>query len=1195
MAPFSRRALGISALYGLLSVVFSLPFDAAQHVEYRRLPFWMWQYPHAAILSPAWLLSAVLPPSWAVDINLVLHCWIALLGMHLLLTRAVGLSFLPLVAFAASLFTLGGAMALHVAAGDAAFLPLCSLPLAAFLIYRTTQAGAVRDALSAAAILALAIYDGGLEAAPIAAIAIVAWTACLAIAGRDWRPLAIAVVTAACAAAYAGPKLVPALDFLTGDRSPAAAAVLHPDRTTPDMLWRAYTDASLGTDANVSGAQRRGWWEYGNYVGLLALILIGVGLLWPLLVPSTAHRSFAVMLALMAVWFLLLSAGEFSSLAPAPQLSSLPLLSSVRSYSEYTIAFAFFAALAVGAAGRDAIRRTQAASGWRIALTVVCALATAQLLIVNRQRFRDARPQPPLAAVVAASSVEPLRVWTDGPAQISSVRTTFNGVRFSVIGGFAPSRVFLNQRYVPGWTSSAGPIVSDAQAGGRMAVQLAAGQTGSFSFSFVPPGLVTGLILLLAAAAVSVLAWNRRWTPVTYERAAHVPRGTAISYTARAEHVSKQLVLWSMLGAVFTRALLGGANQTTLLAIVAGAFVLARLASALREDVDGLVLASMFVAPAVFAHVWTHDGSVYSMYLAAGLLGAIWPQWSRTRWSLPSPWRVPLVAWALVAAVSWPIVALREVDFHPEITGILEMPNSFLDINARGAITIAADATAVLLLGILWADWLFQRYAADGARFRRAVIRPLIVAGSVSSAFAAYQLFVNPAFLNEGWAVFHRASGTMVDANGFGMAAVLCSCACIALLDRRRDASKRFLIAGCVLTSLGAWASGSRTALMAEVIALAFAASAVLRRTSDDERGRQRFRRRAVAIAAAAIVAVAVLWSLRNTGPVLRLGWIMPSASVASVVDFARQMLWVRFGYGPAAVEMIRSSPWFGVGVGSFQLIVGDYRFSHMGSGLPPDNAQNWIRHNLAELGLVGSLGWIVWAIVLLVALVRGSTPWRDRGAMILFGTLVGVVIVSQVGMPTQNPGVALLFWTFLFWFCATQSSNPPEAARRSNEGWKWAAAVVVVVTFAAGSLWTSLTLLRPPMRARRAGWNYDYGFYLPRETPAGEVFRWTKQDAVAVVPAQSREVKLTVWAEHIDANHPVMARVWHDDTLVIDAVLRDDRPVSTDVVIDKNPQWLMVRTYLDRTPPQPQPDFGLAVQWTFVGAPAAVTNVPVR
>lgn len=1193
MAPFSRRALGICALYGLLSLIFCLPFDAAQHVEYRRLPFWMWQYPQAAVLSPAWLLRAILPASWAIPINLVLHYWIAFVGMHLLLTRAIGLSFLPGVLAAASIFALSGAMALHVAAGDATFLPLCALPLALFFLYRTTRTGVVRDVCWTAAILALTIYDGGLQTLPIALMIVAAWAVCLAIGARDWRPLVLALVGVACAAAYAGPKLVPAVELMTIDRFPSAStSVLHPDRTTLDMLRHVYLDASVGPHAQVSGAQRHGWWEYGNYVGLLAAIGVVVSIVWPFVAPATPRRSFAIALALMAAWFLALSAGEFHPYAPAVMLSSL--FPSVRAYGPYTIGFALFGALALGAVIRGATTSLLATSPRRIAAGAVAALVVGQLLIVNHRHLREPALQPARPEVIQISNVDPLRIWIEGPARLSDEVTTFNSARFSVIGGFEPSRVFLNQRDMPGWRSSAGPILSQSVEG-PMYVQLAPGQTGTFTISFVPPGLATGVILFLVGVAASVLAWNRRLAPVSYEWAAAV-RPTAIGFAARAERASKTIVVWSMLAAVIMRALVGGTNETTLLVIVAASFALGRIGSRFVEDVEGLVLASMFVAPAVFARFWVRDSSVSSMYLAAALLGAIWTRWPRDRWSVPAQWRVPLAAWALVVAVSWPIVALREVDFHPEITGILEMPNSIVGISARGAIAMAADAAATLLLGILWLDWLFERYARHAPTFRRAVIVPFIACGCLASAIAAYQLFIDISFLNSGWDLFHRASGTMVDANAFGMAAVFCSCACLALVERRSGTSNRLMIGGFFLAAIGVWASGSRTALIAEVIALVFAARSVLHASSSDLHGPPRFRRRSLVVAAASVAAVVLLWMLRDTGPVLRLGWIVPSASVASVADFAKQMLWVRFGYGTAAIEMIRSSPWFGVGIGAFPLIVGDYPFSHLGTPLMPDNAQNWIRHNLAELGVVGSVAWVLWTIVLLVALFRRSAPWRRGSATIVAGAVVGVVVVSQFGMPTQNAGVAVAFWTFLFWLCSYRWPDAAPPAHVSNEKWKWIATTVLVALFAAGTLWTSLTTLRPPMRARRAGWNYDYGFYLPSKTPAGDVFRWTKQRAVAVIPAPNRAVKLTVWAEQIDPNHPVMARVWHDDQLVIDTVLHDHRPVSTDLVIDTNPQWLMIRTYLDRTLPEPpEPDQGLAVQWTFAGTSQVVTTGPVR
>src|SRR6266849_1793258 len=106
------------------------------------------------------------------------------------------------------------------------------------------------------------------------------------------------------------------------------------------------------------------------------------------------RRSFAVMLALMAVWFLVLSAGEFHPFAPAFGLAQLPLLSSFLVYGEYTIAFSLFAALALGAAGAHAARPLLGTPTRRIAFALVCAAAVGQLLIVNQRRLGDAALQP---------------------------------------------------------------------------------------------------------------------------------------------------------------------------------------------------------------------------------------------------------------------------------------------------------------------------------------------------------------------------------------------------------------------------------------------------------------------------------------------------------------------------------------------------------------------------------------------------------------------------------------------------------------------------------------------------------------------------------------------------------------------------------------------------------------------------------
>src|ERR1700730_3327923 len=131
----------------------------------------------------------------------------------------------------------------------------------------------------------------------------------------------------------------------------------------------------------------------------------------------------------------------------------------------------------------------------------------------------------------------------------------------------------------------------------------------------------------------------------------------------------------------------------------------------------------------------------------------------------------------------------------------------------------------------------------------------------------------------------------------------------------------------------------------------------------------------------------------------------LPVASLASVTAFLRELLWRRQDYGTAAVAMIRDHPMFGVGVGSFHLLTADYgKLIGYNGFLVPDNAQNWFRHQLAEFGVLGSVGWIVWVAAFAVFLLRAPIRAADRfAASTLKGALVALAVISLVGMPTQH------------------------------------------------------------------------------------------------------------------------------------------------------------------------------------------------
>ena len=126
----------------------------------------------------------------------------------------------------------------------------------------------------------------------------------------------------------------------------------------------------------------------------------------------------------------------------------------------------------------------------------------------------------------------------------------------------------------------------------------------------------------------------------------------------------------------------------------------------------------------------------------------------------------------------------------------------------------------------------------------------------------------------------------------------------------------------------------------------------------------------------------------------------------------------------------------------------------------------------------------------LAIAVFRRPNRARDRSATVVAGALVGIVLVSQVGMPTQNAAVAMAFWTFLFWYFSDRWPAPPNGEHQSVASWQWMLLAAAIVVFAIGTLHTSLTSLRVPMRARQGGWNYVYGFHEIERTPGGDEYR---------------------------------------------------------------------------------------------------------
>jgi hypothetical protein len=532
--------------------------------EYGQPPFWnpwycggnvLWQNPQVALLSPVYVLAAVMPLAAAIKVGIVLHVWMALVGMHLLLTRVAGLTFLPGVVYVASLFAFCGAGALHLAVGHGNFLTLFYLPVLFYFVIRAITNPGVRWCCAAAAILALILLNGGLHMMPTVALGIGVLACGVAWSRRSVRPLLMAAAIVLIGLAYAAPKLGPMAALL---RSPqfwdTRAMVPHPDRMTILMMVRAYAGRMQEVTWHMSEVQQAGWWEYGNYVGELGILLLVGATAWTLVRPGL-RAPWVRPAALAALVFLIVSAGEFSELAPATWLARAPLFSSFRLNSRFTIGFVLFAALALAAAARVFATRIRWTPGVRLLATLLCCAGVGDLVLENGRVLsesfavaplattfsigggpstapQDAQTGPstadspmlraimmnratldcyePLQLVRRAEANRPL-VWAEPPADVRGITFTPNRIQAGVLDPAGErGRIYFNQNVVEGWTSTAGPLLLEPGPHGRAYVELAPGQTGRLSFTFRPPWLIVSLGVFLVAIVFTVVAIRRR-------------------------------------------------------------------------------------------------------------------------------------------------------------------------------------------------------------------------------------------------------------------------------------------------------------------------------------------------------------------------------------------------------------------------------------------------------------------------------------------------------------------------------------------------------------------------------------------------------------------------------------------------------------------------------------------------------------
>lgn len=620
----------------------------------------------------------------------------------------------------------------------------------------------------------------------------------------------------------------------------------------------------------------------------------------------------------------------------------------------------------------------------------------------------------------------------------------------------------------------------------------------------------------------------------------------------------------------------------------AAAIVLAVIGGHVRPVVLPLVLSSMYVLPAIMI-AWAGNENfsieyVWFLPLLGLSLSSTASRWNTRdgdpgagrgawQWSLPAPWRWPLVTWALLVSVTWPIVFMREVDFRFWVlwSSAANMSKGISPGEVNQHVTYLA---VMHNLGILWVDALCRWYRDDRARFMREVVYPLAVTATLGSLVAIYQGFIDLSFLNRGfWTYMLRAGGSHGDPNRLGAIAALWAVSGV-VLARRLPPPWRTIggVASVALGVAAVWTSGSRTGLAAVGISVAIAGVEAAR---EWKRSRGEFRQLAAAVAGLLVVAAAMVVVLRgaSTHTVVQRGLLhyVPFVGENSLAHTANEWLWERFGYGPAAIEMVASHPIAGVGVGMFHTLVHDYG-TLRGYEITPDNAQNWFRHMIAELGLVGFIP-LLWWCVLLAALMFGRLRpggEADRVAIgMLRAVLIGFGVASMFGVPGQAAAVAVTVWTLVFWLLqerggAAPSPGVPAVVVRNGA----LVAGALIAIHAAATIVDARQDLRPRHRAERFNWYYDYGFGELEADPGGNPIqrRWTWSEAVAVIPVKGRVLKFVAWIDHPDGDaNPPHVTVRADDRAIFDGPLKRSAPLFLDIPAVPGKRHMIIETTIDR------------------------------
>ena len=542
---------------------------------------------------------------------------------------------------------------------------------------------------------------------------------------------------------------------------------------------------------------------------------------------------------------------------------------------------------------------------------------------------------------------------------------------------------------------------------------------------------------------------------------------------------------------------------TTLALPVSGAWIvtiallgLAALA-AWRIDLALVVLGCVVPIARVGGHPWV-PGAAWPEMLAV----AVSAGWFCRRAAASDRSRDELSAPIAVAAtiVLTSLVVVVSLDQWRQ-TGALITPD-WLRRYGQGYFLMESSGDAVDTAMRLLEMLVLFRAAAFVAERVPLRVRPLTAALTAGAAAAAavnlWALWTAARSGFFGAFLSARINVHYADPNAASSYFVMMLAAAIGLMVSQRR-TRILATLAVLLIAAGLWIAGSRTAIMAGLLAMLVpvVSRGVARRKTI-------LRPRAIALAALLVLAAAAT------------AYLLPHRGTQRSANDA---LMVRWELSKSSVRMLATAPVFGVGVGKYFNLSGQFASKELLTLFPPaarENAHNYYLQLLAELGIAGfaAFGWIAWVAGRRLAALIGEGEQDPLRWGVVIG-LVAFALTCVGGHPVliDDPAFtfALLAGAATGWSALrphASSIDPEHSTGRAFARRHAAAIAVAVLIVTVPFRWYST---RAAMDLSDVAFGLT-GWYTGRD---GVAYRLAGRTSLIYVPADYRAITIPLRATH--------------------------------------------------------------------------------